>query len=314
MRWLRYPLFVLLAAPICLITGAIGQQPGAAPTAKPPAAKAPPPPKADAEAAKVLDAAIQALDPKRLEWLETTLWQQVDLQGLTFQAEGSYLSGPNHRLCLDLQVRLGDTLGKLLVVSDGATLWERLQIGASDKIEVKKTDLRSLLNRDLFPERIQSEFIPLAGVVPLLQNIRRQMTVTGQEKIQWRGRSVVKLTAAWSGDVAKAIVAGNSSWPNALPRKCCLYLDDGPTQTHWPHRVEWWGPVSSQAGDGLLLQMEFRNPKLAQEVALSDEQRKQYAARFRFSPGNLPVQDQTKQVLEQAKNRGKQLANQQGKP
>lgn len=317
MWWLRILWLPLVIASLWLLAGALGQQPSPAPSRPRPAPRpAPaPPPKADEAATKILDAAVKALDPKKLDWVETTLWQQASLQGLTFRAEGRYLAAPGNRLHLDLQVHLGGTLGKLLVVSDGKTWWERLQVGNSEQVDIRKMDLKTVLNTLNSPnmlEQVRTEFFQrrsFTGVAPLVKAIRAQMTVTSQERLSWKNRPVNKLTAVWSEASAKALVAPNSPWPDFLPRRCCLFLDaDVDKAQAWPHRIEWWGPASSALGEILLLQMEFRNPKLGK--LLSDEQ---YAQEFKFDPGKASVQDLTKRATEEAKNRRNQLAAQQGR-
>src|SRR5262249_17930579 len=136
-RTLLPPLFVGTAI---IVAGAMAQQtpPSPQPAAPPPAAKAPPPPKPpppDAPATHLLNKAINA---KRLDWVQTELWQQVDVQGLTFQARGSYLSAPDHRLHLDLTVHVAGTTGNLEVISDGMTLWETIRIGDGERTVTKK--------------------------------------------------------------------------------------------------------------------------------------------------------------------------------
>lgn len=321
MSWMRIVLLPLVIASLWLLAGALGQQPSPArprtgPAPRPaPRPAPPPPPKADAAATKILDTAVKVLDPKKLGWVETTLWQQANLQGLTFRAEGHYLAAPGNLLRLDLQVNLGDTQGKLLVVSNGSTWWERLQVGNSDQVDIKKMDLKTVLatlNSPNMPGQVRTEFFQrwsFTGVAPLLQAIHRQMTVTGQEQLSWKGRPVHKLTAVWSEASAKALVGPNSRWPDFLPRRCCLFLDANVEEFHaWPRRIEWWGPATSALGETLLLQMEFRNPKLGKK--LSDEQ---YAAQFQFNPGKAQVQDLTHRATEEAKNRRNQLAAQQEK-
>jgi hypothetical protein len=121
--------------------------------------------------------------------------------------------------------------------------------------------------------------------------------------MRWQGRELHKLTAVWS-EAMTNMIAPNRQWPPFLPRKCCLFLDGKDSQTpYWPYRIEWWGPASSQMGEALLLQMEFRNPKLA--VAPES-----VARQFVFDPGNAPVKDLTKESTELAKERGRQLAAQ----
>jgi hypothetical protein len=277
---------------VLLLAGAIGQQPAPEPSntgAGKLAQPTPPPvplaqPKADPKAAAALAAAIAKLDPKRLKWVETILWQQATLQGLTFHADGTFLSGPDHRLRLDLKLQLGNTVGALQVVSDGKELWEGIQIGQGERFVTKKLEMKKVLENVSAPaaiEQAREEFYrlqALTGVRPLLQSIERNMVATQASKASWKGRPTIRLTAVWSPDVTKDFITPqNQHWPGFSPRSCRLYLDEA---TGWPYRVEWWGPAPPQADDVQLLQMEFRNPKLNE--ALSPEQQ---ARAFQFEPG-----------------------------
>jgi len=311
MRCVPFLLPLILILSLLVLTGAIGQQPRQ-PTPQPGAGKKdqPPPPKPDAEATKTLKEAILALSAQ--PWIETTFWQQATMQSLTFQAEGKYLAEPkNRRLHLDLAVYVGNTTGKLEVISDGTIVWEKLQIGKGARPEIRKTELKKILEalKSVNQEQVRTALLQtqsLAGVAPLLQNIQEQMTVTRQEKAAWQGREVTRLTAVWSEAMTKGLVPPNGSWLPFLPRKCFLYLDrkDGAVP-YWPYRIEWWGPSESPDEDVLLLQMEFRNPQLASSLTAEQIHRV-----FTFDPGVAQATDQTRESTDRAKNRAGQLANQ----
>jgi hypothetical protein len=263
----------------------------------------PPPPKADAAATKVLTDALDQVDPKKLSWVDTTLWQQADVQGFTFQTDGKYLSGPDHRLHLDLRVQLGDTIGTLGVVSDGKIVWEELSTGKNKfTTKLDMTKVLDVLTGSEETERLRHDFLltqSFFGVGPLLQNIKDRMTVTQQEKVQRGGKDLIKLTAVWSDANPPT-----GQWPPYIARQCQLFLGTaGPGNTLWPYRLEWWGPT--RAGDGLLLQMEFRDPKLNQ--ALPAER---VAQVFHFEPGKEEVIDKTKVLVDEYKMHLQQLAAQ----
>src|SRR5262249_18846710 len=145
MSYVRQAWLLFAVAAAVLLPAALAQQ-AAQPTkpaepAKP--APAPPPPKADPEAVKALELAVERYGPRRAGWRKTTGRQQVDVQGLTYQAEGSYLSGPDYRLRLDLKVRLGGTEGESRTVCDGQTVWQTMRIG--DQKNVGKYSLKQVL-------------------------------------------------------------------------------------------------------------------------------------------------------------------------
>src|SRR5262249_48986592 len=236
----------------------------------------------------------------------------ADMQGLTFQAEGHYQAEPKtRRLHLDLAVYVGNTTGRLEVVSDGAVVWEKLVAAKGAKPEIRKTELKKVLEglKSANQEQVQTALLQtqsLAGVAPLLQNIQEQMTVTQQEKATWQGREVTKLTAVWSERVAKGLEPQGGSWVPALPRKCILYLDrpNGPVP-HWPYRIEWWGPATTPNEEALLLQMEFRDPQ--RKRSLTEEQSRNV---FSFHPGTATAVDLTRENTGRVKGRINQLAAQ----
>lgn len=304
MWWIRSSLLTLL---LCLgivwLMAAAQQpaQPAKGPNPAPPAA----PPKLDPNAKAILDEAIQALDRNRLAWIETTIFQQMDVQGVLFRAEGLYLAGPERRLHLNLKVHLGESVGKMKVVCDGKTVWEEMQLGATDKRAVTKVDLALVdetLQRDKITPAVVDEYLQnmcFAGVNPLLKSLGKTMVPTAREKVNWNGQDAIKLTAVWSPELARNITqADKQPWPAFVPKHCRLYLDE---KTRWPLRIEWWGPSPPRSGDALLLQLEFRNPKF---VAMSEER---CARVFRYDAGDAEVHDRTDRTIKELTARGSHL-------
>lgn len=296
---------LLLALMLCLgvwLVAAAQQpsQPARTPAVAPLAA-----PKLDAQAKIILDDAIQALDRSRLAWVETMIFQQMDVQGVLFRAEGIYLAGPDRRLHLNLKVHLGESIGKMKVVCDGKTVWEEVQLGEGDKRTVSKVDLVRLddaLRKDKAAPKALDEYLQglcFAGVSPLLQSMRNSMVPTQRENVHWNGHDVIKLTAVWSADMVKSITPTEKQpWPAFVPKHCRLYLDE---KTRWPLRIEWWGPSPPRGGDALLLQMEFRNPKFAK---MSEER---CARVFRYDAANADVLDRTDRTIKELAARAAQI-------
>jgi hypothetical protein len=290
---LKFLLLPSLTATALLLTGALGQQ-------VPPAAQSPAPaapaPKADPAAERVIREAIDELDPNKLGWLETKLQQQVYAAGFSFKADGRYLSGPDHRLRLDLTVHVGGTDGVLHIISDGSTVWEEVYVGKGEHF-ISSWDLKKVqekLHNPATLPQIAEQFYrsrSFAGVLPLLQNIRDQMTFIKQEEAEWQKHKVVKLTAVWSADVRKKWTPQDGSWPPLLPRSCRLYL--GKTAPHWPYRLEWFGPNAPQGEDSLLMEMEFLNPQI---TSATEKAPLRYRGLFTFDPGKAKVVDRTKQI------------------
>jgi hypothetical protein len=311
----RFRSFVLLQLPLLtiaalLITGALGQQNSPTSQASPAGGNAPktaspaPPPKADPNATAALNKAIDALDSKKLGYVETKLWEQVDTMGLSFQATGTYLSAPKERLRLEMKVRLGNTDSKLVAVSDGTWVWNEIQLG-NDKPVFQKYDLREVqknLNAPGTLPNIVEDFYrsqSFRGVAPLLQTLSKEMTFTKFETTTWNSKPVYKLTAAWSPEMSKSMTRPGQPWPLFTPRTCYIYLArESNNPPYWPHRLEWWGPGLRQGEDALLMQMEFRDPKISPpDKPMPGD----YAAAFAFNPGKAEVADVTGMLVESIK-------------
>lgn len=297
MSWFRRVMPALLFCVGAWLMTASAQQP--AQPAKP--AAPPPPPKADPDAKIILDDAIKALDRNNLTWIETILWQRMEVQGVLFQSEGIYLAGPERKLHMNLKVHLGESTGKLETICDGSTIWEITQLGSAEK-RITKIDLVKVdeaLQRAKVTPKVMDEYFQnycFAGVMPLLQSMKENMTPTQRENVRWNGQDVVKLTAVWSAAQSKSILRSDKQpWPAFLPKQCRIYLDE---KNRWPHRIEWWGPSPPRDGESLLLQMEFRNPKFAK---MSDER---CARVFKFDPGAADVLDHTERTIKELSARG----------
>jgi hypothetical protein len=304
MSWSRIALLSLVVVGAAVLAGALAQQPAkSTPPAAPKVSPKAEPAKPDPAANKAVDQTLEMLDRKRLAWLETTLWQQIDAQGLLLQSEGIYLAGPDYRLHLNLKVHLAETSGKMEIVSDGTTLWEVLQFGKGtpqvSKLELKK--VLAALDGGGSPQ-LRDEYLQrwtFAGIAPLIKGLKQRMVFTKQEAVRWRGRDVIKVTGAWAPDIVKAMLpTEKAQWPAYMPRSCHLFLD---AQTHWPHRIEWWGPSPPLDGDAILLQMEFRNPKFTE---MSPER---CARVFKYDAPVKDVSDDTNRMIAELNMRIRQL-------
>lgn len=294
---------LLAAAFLCAVTPGSSAPQTPAPKAQPPAPSQPPsPPKPDAAAkaldesikTKVMDEALKRLDLDRLVSMETTLWQEIDLQGFVFRATGRYLAATGHKVNLSLRVQAGGTEGRYEQVCDGATLWEAGFTGPEELVR-RKVQLPKILEAlgapNVSPETRENYFRnqSFAGVTPLLSTLRRKMTFTKQEdNVRWNGHDTTRLTAVWAPEVAQAVPPIERIGV-PYPQKCRMYLD---AKTYWPYRLEWLGPPSPGAAEAVLYQMEFRDPKLGQPIPPE-----QFAAR----PGTGEARDATQLHLDMIK-------------
>jgi hypothetical protein len=263
------------------------------------------PTEADAAAAGTVADALARLYPERLPWLETAIWQQVSVHGLTYQSQGRYRSGPGQRLAVDLKTQIEGTEGTLHLASDGSTIWKAMRIGSGPWCSVTKVNLDQVLQALPASEtldHVREQYLrsqSFGGVRALLENLRDDMCWVRKERVRRAGREFIKLIGFSRAEKAAELGLGDAGWPAGMPRQCRLYLDPS---NLWPFRVEWWGPDPPRAGEVLLLQMEFRDP-VFRSGPLSDRT----AAEFRFDPGLVVVQDQTSEVAERLRNRIERL-------
>ncbi|MBY0523309.1 MAG: hypothetical protein K2R98_07915 [Gemmataceae bacterium] len=277
MRLYRFLPLLVLPSLTVFFSGALSLQ---SPVVADPTAPEPIfPVRADPAAVAVLDRAIAALSSEAQPWVKTQLWQQVSVPPVNFQAEGTYLGGPAHRLRLNLQVRRDRSTSQFQLISDGRILWQVEEV-AGTKPRVSKVQLSAVLEAMKAPESAaaRSEFYDtqfFLGVAPLLRSLRQQVTFSRRDAVRWSKHDVELLTGAWAAPPA------DRAWPAFFPRQCRVFVD---RHSNWVHRVEWWGPTTRRPGDSLIFQMEFRNPVCGQPLAESE---------FAYDPGKASVVDLT---------------------
>jgi hypothetical protein len=274
----RSPWLLVLAlagAAVPLLVGAVPGPPA------PPAPPSPAPPSLDsAEAARLLDRAADACSPPRAAWLEMTLWQRHHDGEGPREVEGRYLTAPDDRLRLELKVRVGRTLGRLTVVSDGTRLWRHLSMDGEqtglvqielprspDRVDPAVAEARAALLREQ----------AVGGVGALLRTLRQGMLAPGGEPARWKDRDVIRVTGTWPENPGKLAALPEALRPRHTPRQCCVYLD---AVTFWPHRIEWRGGAKPQDTQVLLLELEFRDPVLNRPLPPD-----RCAREFAFTPG-----------------------------
>jgi hypothetical protein len=258
MPFFRTLAILLLLSAVILLTGALNSRPAEN-------SQIPSTTEADAAAANLLDQALERLHPQRVTWLETQVWQKARLGRFTYESGGRYLIGPDRRLRLELLTRHGSAQATLLVVSDGAKLWEGQRLDDGDWTDVACLDWQEILQASAqsgLAAPSQTELgsqQAFGGVVPLLQGLRTRLVWTRKEAVRRGGTVYLKLTGHCA-DQAAYPASGAAEAAGIPPmHECRLYLD---SQSLWPHRVEWCGPAGDRTGNTQLLQVEFRNPVL----------------------------------------------------
>jgi hypothetical protein len=169
-----------------------------------------------------------------MPWLETAVWQQAQGEDGRFVAQGRLWLAPGNRQRLELTVRVGQTEGKLRMVSDGKVL-QRVTCVGQDAPNV----WQQIVVTDPSPgEGDDSVLGNLAegGLDRLLVRVRQRLTDSRVRRASWKGQAVYRITGGWRSD---------------MPRTCVVLLD---VRTLWPHRIAWTGERDSW-------QVEFRDPQ-----------------------------------------------------
>ncbi len=272
-----------------------------------PAISPAPDPRPDPEAERGMERAIEALKGDRFVWQEMAIWQKVQLPGYAYEADGCYRMAPGQRFRLEMHTHLGESEGTMLMVSDGRDLWQAVRSGEGPWENVTRLNLSevfAVMNGPSGP-RLRDEFLQrphFQGMAPLVRNLRHCLVWARIETIERPAGGQIHLVGVWSKEDAIRHAPAGEAWPAGLPRQCHLYLD---ARTHWPQRVEWWGPHAAAGADRLLVQMEFRNPVFDRPLSAEACERL-----FAFQPGDAEVEDETASVTADLTNRARELAAQ----
>lgn len=264
-----------------------------------------PEPRADAEAERCLQQALDAFTVERIAWLQMDIWQKIQLPTCAYEADGSYRLAPGQRFRLEMHTRAGEGEGTLLSVSDGRTLWQAERPGSGTWENVTRlnlADVFALMNGPVGPQ-LRKEFLQrphFQGMTPLLINLRGRLVWAKIERLRSTNGERLHLVGVWPKEEAMKFAPPDRPWPTALPRQCHVYLDG---RTSLPQRVEWWGPNAPGGDDRLLMQMEFRNAVFNRP--LPDEECRRL---FAFQPGEAEVEDETATVTAEMSKRANELA------
>jgi hypothetical protein len=218
----------------------------------------------DPAALAILDQAVAALAPERVQWLETKVWQQVMCEDFVYQASGRLVAAVGGRMRFDVNLRVGQTVGKLRLVNDGAAVWRSIQSG-SEKAVVCWWELPVLSDTLKTPEDVAQARTRLMaehgflGLAPMLRKLRQSIQSAQLRQQRWNSHEVQIISAVWPVDQAALASMSEIDRPRFLLRQCRIYLD---AQTSWPHRIEWWGAEKPDQSNQLLVQTEFREPVL----------------------------------------------------
>jgi hypothetical protein len=273
------PSFFALPALACstlLFTGALNRQASPSAPPPPPAGVDPLDPAGVPGGTDLLDAAIATFAPERIPWMQMTLWQRVQCEDVTYEAQGRYLAGPNRLLRLEMKVRVGQAQGELQMIRNGGAARCTYRIGSESPATIKAVHRQGTGPAPTAPqppvpgslgpqerdEILEESEIP--GVATLLRNLRAGLQEPRQKRSRWKGHDVILVMGKWQPNPALAAGIGANLLPKLQPRECRAYLD---ARTLWPLRIEWWGSPSPQKRNVLLMQVEHREPILNQPLS-----------------------------------------------
>ncbi len=225
---------------------------------------------APGDADVVLRQAAAAYALEKIAWLELTLWQRAAFGELEYRMEGRYLGAPHQLLRLELRLQAGPLAGKLLLISDGKVLHEKLQLpGETDRInDVPLPEAQDGADNPAASAGQREAFLSgksFRGIGPLLQQIQQNLRRRRLTVCTWNGQKVLEIRGEWDLGEKVAECLPPELHLGQVVRECRLYLD---AATYWPVRVEWWGSRAAGQPRVLLVETEYRNPVVNQSLSL----------------------------------------------
>lgn len=217
----------------------------------PPSAPAPPPKTPEQlaienKAINFIEACIKRIDT--ITYVSAELREVIYVADRTIESTGIYLRGPDQRMRLELEVDIGDAVGKRIQVSDGKTGFQFRRI--LEQEDVWRVDLSQVLpvlaQKDLPPvlRREMLAQLPLLEPGQMLRGYLDEVVFTAVSNRrlgdETAGRPVTVVEGHWNQRVVDTLVGKPTGGDvNALggsmPQYVRLVLDD---ESGWPLRVE----------------------------------------------------------------------------
>lgn len=225
--------------------------------------------------------------------VQARLVESVAILDRSFKAEGRYLQGhiqgKDHRVRLEMTLKIGRSEGTLLEVCDGDILWTRHEVGDKDKKEptITRRNVTQILDaarkRGGDTETLLIADLGLGGLPALLASLERSMTFSNLKKDTLRNRPVNVIQGTWNNeflarfrDPAKP-AAEPAPLPVFVPDQVELSLD---RETGFPHRIQYLKKFEDRETLRPMLTLDFIDVVLNQPINKSE---------FVFVPPDRPA-------------------------
>lgn len=281
--------------------------------AAPPAAEAAPvaesPASVTAEPVADGRTAIELLRAARLQLrnyrtLKAKVVELIEFGPRRFKAEGVYLQGRDNRLRLDLAVRLENTSGRLLQVSEGDILWTVYEIGSVPR--VTRRDVKQILAaaEQLNASTLIAQDLGLGGLPALLGAVEQSMDFSPPTAATIEGRKFHVLQGEWKAAIrdqfqqqaqAQPVPSDKPRpLPEHVPDLVRIYLD---AETSFPYRIRYLRRATSAGAEPRpVLTIDFQD--IVVNAAIDPVE-------FRYSaPDGANVVDLTNVYLQQLRGGG----------
>ena len=214
----------------------------------------------------VLDRSIRFYDPANIQWLHLKLWQRGDFAELTYRVEGEFWFAPEYRMRMKMSVHHGSAESKMDWISDGMSLYEGTFYNLSEPDETWTPFTASGRYGDRLSLQHRKTIINARGypsIYGLLNRIRKHIRTPTLEAVRHKDKDFYRICGKWpKTTTAKAREELNLPF-NIQVEECRIYLE---RSTFWPYRIEWWGRESEEENTRLILQTEYRDPVVNQEL------------------------------------------------